>query len=347
MVIVSCQHFSIDLQTQHMQQLPQTAARCVVLMLPVLPVPSMQRVYQFHQDSITGQVTEDHVLGRYDHAATKAAAAKDHVFEDTAPNEAIRAWHAQQKVLSTEASASASLSSLLSGGREDSSASGDTEAGLDGSKGGKATAGTSTSRTLITANSQEGMPGAAAKRTTGSSKSSVATERSDWMPSNTAAGSAAVTEDTASSDSHPRHAPPMLELLDYLPDTISMVDSYWPYHRQMYTGGEACGGEGKGRARSVELRVTCSPHKSMQLLIREPEFCRYIMVLYHPALCSLPRYRPVPKASLGHSAAATAGREVRIVGSLSAAAGGGSSSSKGSGKKTAGKTRKSKSAAAS
>eukprot|EP00878_Enallax_costatus_P017841 GHUV01018747.1.p1 GENE.GHUV01018747.1~~GHUV01018747.1.p1 ORF type:complete len:600 (+),score=181.45 GHUV01018747.1:439-2238(+) len=297
------------------------------------------RVYQFHQDLNSGRVTEEHVLGLYDRAATEAAAAKDRLYEDTAPNDAMRAWHAQQKVLRAEATAAG----------EKDSRSAAKEATTDGSKGGKAAAaaGKTTRRLVITSHDQEGMPGASAKRPSdpaGSKGASDAARDSDWKPSKTAAESAA---GNPSQDKWSKHAPPMLELLDYLPDTISMVDSYWPYYRQMYTGGEACGAEGKGRARSVELRVTCSPHNSLQLLIREPDFCRYIMVFYHPALCGLPRYQPVPKASLGQSAAAAAaGRQA----GSKAAAGGSSisgSSGKGSGREHVGQSKKQKSAVAS
>jgi hypothetical protein len=32
----------------------------------------------------------------------------------------------------------------------------------------------------------------------------------------------------------------MLELLDYLPDTAAMLQSHWPYYRQMYMGEQHC-----------------------------------------------------------------------------------------------------------
>lgn len=47
-----------------------------------------------------------------------------------------------------------------------------------------------------------------------------------------------------------------------------MVASYWPYMRQMYTGGEACVVEGKPVERQVELRAACSPDSTTHLLVR-------------------------------------------------------------------------------
>jgi hypothetical protein len=50
--------------------------------------------------------------------------------------------------------------------------------------------------------------------------------------------------------------------------TEAMVASYWPYLRQMYTGGEACVVEGKTVERQVELRAACSPDSTTHLLVR-------------------------------------------------------------------------------
>jgi hypothetical protein len=74
-----------------------------------------------------------------------------------------------------------------------------------------------------------------------------------------------------------------------------MAESWWPYKRHMYLEGEKCAHEGRGRARQVELRLACSPSKNWHMLVREPEFCRYIMVLYHPSMCTVQRYKPVPR----------------------------------------------------
>jgi hypothetical protein len=70
-------------------------------------------------------------------------------------------------------------------------------------------------------------------------------------------------------------------------------------------GGEKCGSEGAGKPRQVELRFACSPHKnSWRMLVREPQFCSYVVVVYHPGLCKVPRYAPVPKQKPQASAAA-------------------------------------------
>jgi len=81
------------------------------------------------------------------------------------------------------------------------------------------------------------------------------------------------------------------------PAAESMLASHWPYMRQMYTEGEACNVNGKSIDRQVELRAACSPDSSLHLLVREPNFCQYIMVLYHPQLCGVDRLKPVPVMS--------------------------------------------------
>ena len=35
----------------------------------------------------------------------------------------------------------------------------------------------------------------------------------------------------------------------------------------------------------LQVRLACSPDKDTYLIIQEPETCRYISVLYHPAVC--------------------------------------------------------------
>lgn len=30
------------------------------------------------------------------------------------------------------------------------------------------------------------------------------------------------------------------------------------------------------------------------MLVREPQFCAYVVTVYHPGLCKVPRYAPVP-----------------------------------------------------
>ena len=33
------------------------------------------------------------------------------------------------------------------------------------------------------------------------------------------------------------------------------------------------------------MRLACSPDKDIYLVIQEPQTCRYVGVLYHPAVC--------------------------------------------------------------
>jgi hypothetical protein len=72
-------------------------------------------------------------------------------------------------------------------------------------------------------------------------------------------------------------------------------------------GGEKCGNEGAGKPRQVELRFACSPHNSWRMLVREPQFCSYVVVVYHPGLCKVPRYTPVPVKQQPQAAAAASG----------------------------------------
>jgi hypothetical protein len=197
---------------------------------------ALQRVYQFATDSITGKVSEEHVLGTFDAKATTLAADAD---ASAPPTEAGRAWQALWRSAADAAAADANMQQV-----------GDETAA--------------------------------------------------------AAAAAAAAEAAASKQAMAPSPPPMLELLDYLPDTASMLQSWWPYLRQQYTGGEKCGGEGGGRPRSVELRIACSPVADQwRLLVREPQFCRYIMVLYHPVLCTLQRYKAVPRSTSKSGATAT------------------------------------------
>jgi hypothetical protein len=48
--------------------------------------------------------------------------------------------------------------------------------------------------------------------------------------------------------------------------------------------------------RRTEVRIACSPDDRLHLLIREPDFCSYIWVIYSPALCTLPEYQPAKKS---------------------------------------------------
>jgi hypothetical protein len=62
---------------------------------------------------------------------------------------------------------------------------------------------------------------------------------------------------------------------------------------QEYTGGDVCTLAGGRRAkREVEARFACSPDGKLHMLVREPDFCKYVFVIYSPALCELERYKP-------------------------------------------------------
>lgn len=65
---------------------------------------------------------------------------------------------------------------------------------------------------------------------------------------------------------------------------------------QRYVGGEMCSlDQGGSRARETELRIACSPDDQQHLLIREPEQCRYVMVLFEPSLCTVPGFGRPPE----------------------------------------------------
>ena len=35
----------------------------------------------------------------------------------------------------------------------------------------------------------------------------------------------------------------------------------------------------------MQVRLACSPDKDIYMIIQEPETCRYVCLLYHPAVC--------------------------------------------------------------
>jgi hypothetical protein len=49
---------------------------------------------------------------------------------------------------------------------------------------------------------------------------------------------------------------------------------------------------GRQAVRRTEVRLACSPTDRIHLLVREPDFCHYIFVIYSPALCTLRHYAP-------------------------------------------------------
>jgi hypothetical protein len=44
--------------------------------------------------------------------------------------------------------------------------------------------------------------------------------------------------------------------------------------------------------RSVEARLACSPDGKLSMLVREPDFCTYVFVVYSPALCTVQQFAP-------------------------------------------------------
>lgn len=56
---------------------------------------------------------------------------------------------------------------------------------------------------------------------------------------------------------------------------------------------------GKTVPRHVQARFACSPDGKMHMLVREPDFCSYVFVVYSPALCSLERYKPTSSVPPG------------------------------------------------
>ncbi|KAF8066329.1 P4H4 [Scenedesmus sp. PABB004] len=250
------------------------------------------RVYQFHRDPASGQVTEEHVLGLFSPEATARAAALDAAVP---PGEAGEAWAAQ----------------LRGGG---AAAGAEAAADAKGAKAGDAKA--KAAEAAKAAKAADAKP--AAKAAEAKAAEAKAAKAADAKPAKAAEATASAKAADAKAGGAAAAAaapgaggvpPPFLDLLDYLPDTPSMVDAWWPFHRQLYTDGEACTGEGGGRPRQVELRLACSPAapRGWRMLVREPEFCRYVVVLYHPALCALPRFKPVPRPGRGGGAGGAGG----------------------------------------
>ncbi|MEW5317451.1 MAG: hypothetical protein WDW38_008745 [Sanguina aurantia] len=84
----------------------------------------------------------------------------------------------------------------------------------------------------------------------------------------------------------------VLEDLDLLPDRrAEMRKSTWPYVKQVYAGGQECVLAGGRKAvRRSEVRLACSPDSKLRILIREPDFCHYVFIIYVPQLCDMPFY---------------------------------------------------------
>ena len=88
--------------------------------------------------------------------------------------------------------------------------------------------------------------------------------------------------------------PATLHSLDLLPNLASILSQMeWPYVKQVYNGGDECVlGGGRRVQRKVEARVACSPDARIHMLVREPDFCSYVYVVFSPALCEVSRFKP-------------------------------------------------------
>ena len=56
---------------------------------------------------------------------------------------------------------------------------------------------------------------------------------------------------------------------------------------------------GKKVARRTEVRIACSPDSRVHMLIREPDYCSYVFVLYVPQLCVVEGFQPEAKEAEG------------------------------------------------
>jgi hypothetical protein len=57
-------------------------------------------------------------------------------------------------------------------------------------------------------------------------------------------------------------------------------------------GDECVLAGGRRVVRRVEARIACSPDSSTYMLVREPDFCSYVFVVFTPSLCGLEYYKP-------------------------------------------------------
>lgn len=76
-----------------------------------------------------------------------------------------------------------------------------------------------------------------------------------------------------------------------------LQDRHWPALVHVYDGGDRCElADGVTKQRTAEVRYACSPDADPHLLVREPDFCEYVVVVYSPGLCQLKAYQPLPRA---------------------------------------------------
>ena len=68
-------------------------------------------------------------------------------------------------------------------------------------------------------------------------------------------------------------------------------------HLSSLHAGEECVLAGNRRVvRKTEARIVCSPDSKVHMLVREPQFCHYVFVIYSPAMCSLDKFKPLDRA---------------------------------------------------
>lgn len=56
------------------------------------------------------------------------------------------------------------------------------------------------------------------------------------------------------------------------------------------TGQECILAGGRKAVRRSEVRLACSLDSKLRILIREPDFCHYVFIIYVPQLCDMPFY---------------------------------------------------------
>ncbi len=81
---------------------------------------------------------------------------------------------------------------------------------------------------------------------------------------------------------------------------------------------------GVERERRAEVRFACSPDGGQHMLVREPAFCSYVVVVYSPALCGVGDYKPVQRPKRGNTAVARKAADGKLRGGSSGASSGGS-----------------------
>jgi len=72
---------------------------------------------------------------------------------------------------------------------------------------------------------------------------------------------------------------------------------YTKQHGHSRGAGDECVlAKGRRMRRRTEVRFACSPDGHTYMLVREPDYCTYVVVVYAQALCALPELSPRPAA---------------------------------------------------